>query len=130
MLYIRHLKGLIVYFIESRSPSRYKWNFLHLASTLMSHSTLLQAEEKRAHNPVPKYPSKLLEPAIGRLAGWSSSQGHFGTELRARFFCRMEYRWPWLIQISHIFGIQSPMYNVHAVIGEMLKFFAGLFHQT
>ena len=33
------------------------------------HPTLLQAEEKRARNPVPKCPSKLLEPAIGRSAG-------------------------------------------------------------
>ena len=56
-----------------------------------SHPTLLQAEEKRARNPVPKCPSKLLEPAIGRSAGWSSLQGHFGTELRARFFCSLEY---------------------------------------
>ena len=53
--------------------------------------TLLQAEEKRARNPVPKCPSKLLEPAIGRSAGWSSLQGNFGTELRARFFCSFEY---------------------------------------
>ena len=34
-----------------------------------AHPTLLQAEEKRARNPVPKCPSKLLEPAIGRSAG-------------------------------------------------------------
>ena len=34
-----------------------------------SHPTLLQAEEKRARNPVPKCPSKLPEPAIGRSAG-------------------------------------------------------------
>ena len=33
------------------------------------HSTLLQAEEKRARNPVPKCPSKPLELAIGQLAG-------------------------------------------------------------
>ena len=33
---------------------------------LSPHSTLLQAEEKRARNPVPKCPSKLLETAIGR----------------------------------------------------------------
>ena len=59
------------------------------------HSTLLQAEEKRARNPVPKCFSKLLEPAIGRSAGWSSLKGHFGTELHARFFCRMQYRWLW-----------------------------------
>ena len=57
---------------------------------------LLQAEEKRARNPVPKCPSKLLEPAISQLTGWSSLQGHFGTELRAHFVCRMEYRWPWI----------------------------------
>ena len=35
--------------------------------------------------------SKLLEPAIGQSAGWSSLQGHFGTELRACFFCSLEY---------------------------------------
>ena len=34
-----------------------------------AHPTLLQAEEKRARNPVPKCPSKLLEPAIGQSAG-------------------------------------------------------------
>ena len=56
-----------------------------------SHPTLLQAEEKHARNPVPKCPSKPLEPAIGQSAGWSSLQGHFGTELRARFFCSLEY---------------------------------------
>ena len=56
-----------------------------------SQPAVLQAEEKRARNPVPKCPSKLLEPAIGRSAGWSSLQGHFGTELRARFFCSLEY---------------------------------------
>ena len=33
------------------------------------HPTLLQAEEKRACNPVPKCPSKLLELAIGQSAG-------------------------------------------------------------
>ena len=36
------------------------------SGSLSPHSTLLQAEEKRVRNPVPKCPSKLLEPAIGR----------------------------------------------------------------
>ena len=63
-----------------------KIQFFSISTGLMqAHPTLLQAEEKRARNPVPKCPSKLLEPAIGRSAGWSSLQGHFGTELRARF---------------------------------------------
>ena len=38
-------------------------------SDIEAHSTLLQAEEKRARNPVLKCPSKLLEPAIGQFAG-------------------------------------------------------------
>ena len=79
------------------------WN-VNIFGLVFSHPTLLQAEEKRACNPVPKCPSKLLEPAIGRSAGWSSLQGHFGTELRARFFCRMEYRWPW-VGLGYIYEI-------------------------
>ena len=36
--YLPHCsKGAIIYFIESRSPSRHKKRFLHLADTLMEH---------------------------------------------------------------------------------------------
>ena len=52
------LKKIIFKIIDFRIRSKKK-----------SHPTLLQAEEKRARNPVPKCPSKLLEPAIGRSAG-------------------------------------------------------------
>ena len=45
------------------------FNISTLGVWLGTHPTLLQAEEKRARNPVPKCPSKLLEPAIGRSAG-------------------------------------------------------------
>ena len=72
-------------------------------SKVYTQPAVLQAEEKRARNPVPKCPSKLLEPAIGQSAGWSSLQGHFGTELHTRFFCRMEYRWPRFYHATEFF---------------------------
>ena len=46
---------------------------------------VLQAEEKRARNSVPKCPCKLLQPADWPMAGSSSLEGHFGTGLCVRF---------------------------------------------
>ena len=50
-----------------------------------SQPAVLQAEEKRARNSVPKCPCKLLQPADRPMAGSSSLEGHFGTGLRARY---------------------------------------------
>ena len=50
-----------------------------------SQPAVLQAEEKRARNSVPKCPCKLLQPANRPMAGSSSLEGHFGTGLHARF---------------------------------------------
>ena len=86
------------------------WSVLYCQLWVYTHSTLLQAKEKCVRKPVPKCPSKLLEPVIGQSADWSSLQGHFGTELRAHFFCRMDYCWPWVYRYTYPFplhGVQN-----------------------
>ena len=48
---------------------RFMLNGEMILSILIPHSTLLQAEETRVRNPVPKCPSKLLEPGHWQI-GW------------------------------------------------------------
>ena len=92
---------------------KYKFNLIYCSEiellTSQTHSTLLQAEEKRARNSVPKCPFKQPQPASGRSAGWSWLKGQIGTGLRARFFCSFEYRWP-CQKSTHFYG---PAHHQH-----------------
>ena len=54
---------------EQQQATQYYALKFEKSAIIYTHPTLLQAEEKRSRNPVPKCPSKLLEPAIGPLAG-------------------------------------------------------------